>query len=152
MVAARQDHSTLWQLGPQQIQVAFDAGPVVCDAGLLLIRSLDRSLGVLDTLAQLLPDPRSPKFIRHSQRALLTQQVYQILAGYPDCNDAQLCRDDPLFQILADLAPDPQQPLACGSTLARFQYAYTRRQAEVPPEERSIEFPSTLDLRRAPRA
>ena len=65
-------------------------------------------------------------------RALLTQQVYQILAGYPDCNDAQLLRDDPLFQILADVAPDPDQPLASGSTLARFQYAFTRRQADRP--------------------
>lgn len=134
MVAARHDHSTLWQLGSQQLQVTFDAGPVVSDAGLLLVRALDRSLGVLDGLAQLLPDPRSPKFIRHSKRALLTQQVYQILAGYPDCNDAQLCRDDPLFQILADVAPDPEHPLASGSTLARFQYAYTRRQAVEPGE------------------
>ncbi len=134
MVAARLDHSTLWTLGSQQVQVAFDAGTLVADAGLLLVRSLERSLGILDELAELLPDPRSPKFIHHSKRVLLTQQVYQILAGYPDCNDAQLCRDDPLFQILADIAPDPDQPLASGSTMARFQYAYTRRQAVEPGE------------------
>jgi hypothetical protein len=134
MVAARLDHSTLFNVGSQQVRVAFDAGIIVSDAGLLLVRSLERSLGILDELAELLPDPRAPKFIHHSKRVLLTQQVYQYLAGYPDCNDAQLCRDDPLFQILADIAPDPAQPLACGSTLARFQYAYTRRQALEPGE------------------
>ena len=57
-------------------------------------------------------------------------------AGYPDGNDAQTLRDDPLFQILADVAPDAERPLASASTLTRFQYAYTRRQAELPPEER----------------
>ncbi len=135
MVAARLDHSTLFNLGSQQVQVVFDAGTIVADAGLLLVRQLERSLGILDDLAARLPDPRSPKFIHHSKRALLTQQVYQILAGCPDCNDAQVCRDDPLFQILADVAPDPEQPLASGSTLARFQYAYTRRQTvEGEPE------------------
>jgi hypothetical protein len=107
----------------------------VADAGLLQVRALERSLGILDDLAARLPDPRSPKFIHHSKRALLTQQVYQILAGCPDCNDAQRCRDDPLFQILAEVAVDPEQPLASGSTLARFQYAYTRREAvEDEPE------------------
>jgi hypothetical protein len=135
MVAASFDHFTLSNVASQPIQVVFDAGCIVADAGLLPVRVLERSLGILDDLAARLPDPRSPKFIHHSKRALLTQQVYQILAGRPDCNDAQLCRDDPLFQILADVAPDPERPLASGSTLARFQYAYTRRQAvEGEPE------------------
>src|SRR5262249_34486590 len=62
----------------------------------------------------------------------------QILAGYPDLHDADHLRDDPLLQILAGVVPDPLHPLASGSTLARFQYAYTRRQAERPPEERPV--------------
>ncbi len=41
-----------------------------------------------------------------------TQAVYQILAGYPDCNDAHPLRNDPLFQILAEVAPDADHPLA----------------------------------------
>lgn len=135
MVAASTDHFTLSNVVSQPIHIVFDAGRLVADAGLLQVRALERSLHILDDLAQRLPDPRSPHFIHHSKRALLTQQVYQILAGCPDCNDAQLCREDPLFQILADVAPDPEQPLASGSTLARFQYAYTRRQAaEGEPE------------------
>jgi len=131
-------HLTLWDLGPQQLQVTFDGGRIVADAGLLAVRALERPLRVIADLAQRLPDPRAPQFIHHSAEALLTQEVYQILAGYPDCNDAHELRHDPLFQILADVAPDAEQPLASGSTLARFQYAYTRRQAERPPEERSV--------------
>src|SRR5262249_9788790 len=59
-----------------------------------------------------------------------------ILADYADCNDADTLRTDPLFQILAGAEPGPDQPLACGSTLARFQYAFTRRQRHLPEEDR----------------
>jgi hypothetical protein len=145
MTAERQPHLTLWNLGSQPIHVAFDGGRVVSDAGLLAVRALERPLRVIADLAERLPDPRSPKFIHHSAEALLTQQVYQLLAGYPDGNDAQTLRDDPLFQILADVSPDAEQPLASASTLTRFQYAYTRRQAELPPEER----PALLEQRAA---
>src|SRR5437870_874466 len=70
--------------------------------------------------------------------ALLTQEVYALLAGYPDPNDADELRHDPLFQILTEVSPDAAQPRACGSTLARFSYAFTRRDAELPPEERAV--------------
>jgi hypothetical protein len=138
MVRQQQQHFILFPVGSQQIHVAFDGGRIVSDAGLLAVRALEKPLRVIADLAQRLPDPRSPKYIEHSAEALLTQAVYQILAGYPDCNDAQQLRDDPLFQILADVSPDADKPLASGSTLARFQYAYTRRQAERPLHERPV--------------
>jgi hypothetical protein len=129
---------TLWDLGPQQVTVDFDGGCLVTDAGLLALRALDKELGVIAELARRFPDPRSQKLVTHSCEAILTQQVYQILAGYADCNDAQQLRHDPLFQTLADVSPSAEQPLASGSTLARFQQAFTRRQAEVPPEQRDV--------------
>jgi hypothetical protein len=138
MVAQAQEHFTLWNLGPQQILVDFSGGRIVTDAGLLAVRALERPLRVIADLAPLLPDPRSPDFTRHSVEALLTQQVYSLLAGFPDHNDHDDLRDDPLFQILADVSPDAEQPLASGSTLARFLYAYTRREAELPLEERGV--------------
>jgi hypothetical protein len=131
-------HFTLWHIGPQQLHLSFDGGCIVSDAGLLAVRALERPLRVIADLAQRLPDPRSPKFTRHSTEAVLTQEVYQILAGYPDFNDSHDLRVDPLFQILADVAPRAEQPLASASTLKRFSYAFTRRQAELPPEERPV--------------
>lgn len=145
MANGREQHFTLWNVGSQQLHVTCDGGRIVSDAGLLAVRALEKPLRVIADLAQRLPDPRSPEHIEHSAEAILTQEIYQILAGYPDCNDAQDLRVDPLFQILADVAPDADQPLASGSTLARFQYAYTRRQAEQPREER----PVLLEMRAA---
>lgn len=138
MVSQPQQHFTLFPVGSQQVHVTFDGGRIVCDAGWLAVRALEKPLRVIADLAQRLPEPRSPKYIEHSAEALLTQAVYQILAGYPDGNDAQQLREEPLFQILADVAPDADNPLASGSTLARLQYAYTRRQAELPLEERPV--------------
>jgi len=129
---------TFWDIGRQQVTLDFDGGCVVTDAGLLPIRLLDRQLGVLADVAQRLPDPRAQKFVTHSREALLTQDVYQILAGYPDGNDAQALRDDLLFQTLVGVSPTEERRLASGSTLNRFHHAYTRRQSELPWEERPV--------------
>jgi hypothetical protein len=129
---------TFWDLDTQQVTVDFHGGRLVTNAGLLPLRMLDKELGVLRDIAARLPDPRAQKFVTHSREALLTQEVYQILAGYPDGNDAQELRDDPLFQTLVDVTPDAERPLASGSTLNRFHQAYTRRQAERPVAERPM--------------
>jgi hypothetical protein len=129
---------TFWEMGTQQVTVDFAGGRVVTDTGLLPIRLLDKELSVLATIAQRLPDPRAQKFVTHSREALLTQEVYQILAGYADGNDAQVVRRDPLFQTLVDVPPDDERLLASGSTVNRFHQAYTRRQAELPLEERPV--------------
>jgi len=138
MAQPRGPHFTPGNVGSQQLHVAFDGGRLVSDAGLLGVRALEKPLRVIADLAQRLPDPRSRKYVTHSAEAILTQAVYQILAGYPDFNDAQQLRADPLFQILADVSPDAERPLASPSTLARFQYAFTRRQARLPREERPV--------------
>jgi hypothetical protein len=127
---------TFPDLHRQPVTVAFDAPDIVSDTGLLTLRDLDQRLGYLADLARRLPDPRAQQFITHTKEQLLTQQVYQILADYPDCNDADSLRHDPLFQTLAGRDPNGEIPLASSSTLARFQYAFTRRQLELPPEDR----------------
>jgi hypothetical protein len=81
MVRQTQPYFTLFPVGSQQIHVDFDGGRIVSDAGLLAVRALEKPLRVIADLAQRLPDPRSPKYIEHSAQAILTQAVYQILAG-----------------------------------------------------------------------
>lgn len=136
----------LFAVGRQQVTMTFDGGDVVSDAGLLPVRHLDQELGILAEAARRLPDPRAELFVVHSAERLLTQQVYQILAGYPDGNDAQLLRDDPLFKTIAGLDPrEKEQSLASGSTINRFQHAFTRREAQKSIEERDV----IIEVRRA---
>src|SRR5512145_1125342 len=129
---------TFWKVGPQEVHVDFKGGRIVSDAGLLALRDFDKKIGFIAGLAQRWPDPRAQAYVEHSAETLLTQQVYQLLGGYPDWNDAQSLRDDPLFLTLVGVSPDEERSLASGSTLARFHHAYTRRDAELPPEERSV--------------
>lgn len=130
---------TFWKVEKQQVTVDFEGGQVVTDAGLLAVRQFDRKLGVLDELARRWPDPRDQAAVTYEAGQVLTQLVYQILAGYSDSNDANALRQDALFKTLLDLSPsDQEQTLASGSTLARFQYAYTRRQHQVPIQQRPV--------------
>ena len=139
MVVESAGYLNLGNVGRQQLLVDFQGGHLVSDAGLLAVRPPSNGpSAIIADLAALLPDPRSPLFIRHSVEDLLTQEVYSLLAGYPDHNDANQVRDDPLFQILADVNPTSDHRLASGSTLARFLYAYTRRQAQLPLAERDV--------------
>jgi hypothetical protein len=138
MATARLEQLTLWAIGQQEVTLANDGGRIVTDAGLLTVRDFEKRLRILHDVAQRLPDPRSQRFVSHKTEAVLTQQVYQILAGYDDYNDAQVLRDDPVLQAIVGVSPDDDQSLASGSTLARFQYAYTRREAEKPIEEREV--------------
>jgi len=140
------DQLELFEVGRQQVTMSFDGGSVVSDAGLLPIRELDQELGILAEAASRLPDPRSSLFVTHTAESILTQQVYQILAGYPDGNDAQLLRDDPLFKTIVGKDPrDQDASLASGSTINRFLHSFTRRECEKPIEDRDVIF----EVRRA---
>lgn len=137
---------TFWKIGKQEVTADFQGGEIVTDAGLLPIRHFERQLGILSGLAKRWPDPRSQNLVTYPSEQVLTQLVYQILAGYVDSNDANPLRHDALFKTLLDLpADEPERHLASGSTLARFHYAYTRRQHELPVEER----PAFLEQRQA---
>ena len=136
----------LFEVGRQQVTVDFEGGAVVSDAGLLPVAQLDHELGILAEAARRLPDPRAQWCVTHSAEQILRQQVFQMLAGYPDGNDAQLLRNDPLFKTIVGIDPRlDDRPLASGSTINRFQHAFTRREAEKPLDERDVIF----EVRRA---
>lgn len=134
------EQRVLFEVERREVTVVFDGGEVVTDTGLLAIRQLDLGLGVLAGAAARLPDPRDENSRQFSTEELLTQTVYQLLGGYFDCNDAQFLRNDSLLQVLVDRVPGTDESrLASGSTLARFRYAYTRREQQQPVDQRTIE-------------
>ena len=117
---AENGQRVLFRVERRDVTIDFEGGDIVTDTGLLAVRKLDRELGVLAEAAARLPDPRSQLYVVHDAERLLTQQVYQLLGGYFDANDAKFLRTDPLFQTVVDQCPDPERPLASNSTLSRF--------------------------------
>jgi hypothetical protein len=147
-------------LGARRLDADFSGGALTTDAGALLLREADRRLGLIDALDRCLPDPRDPDLLTHPQRALLTQRIFGLAAGYEDLNDHQHLRHDPLWQALADYDPNADQPLASAPTLCRLEnragHAALVRMAGVlleqflashgtPPECLILDFDATDD-------
>jgi hypothetical protein len=85
-----------------KLAVDFAGGEITSDAGLLLLRDFDETLGLTDAAAVCLDDDeRDSRYVTHAGPALLRQRLYQIVAGYADANDATLLRHDATFQIVA---------------------------------------------------
>lgn len=144
----------------QQVVADFDGGRLTTDAGVLLLREVDRRIGLLDAINDCIPDPRDPRFTIHEQREMLAQRIFSLALGYEDLNDQQTLRDDPALQIAAQKAPDPDDPLASPSTLCRLENRVARKALvkmsqvlveqflaahRTPPREIILDFDATDD-------
>ncbi len=115
----------VWQksfdfLGTQPIVVEPSAGQLTSDAGLLPIRQFDEQIGLTEQFAGALDDRRHEPFVDHSFLQMVRMRVFGILAGYPDQNDHDLLRSDPVFKLIAGRTPEDRD-LASQPTLSRFE-------------------------------
>lgn len=109
-----------------RVVLDFEGGALSSDAGLIVLRELDERLGLTRGLGQCLGDSRDSRYVRHSVGELTRQRIYQIAAGYEDAVDANLLRQDPMFQLLVH--PErPAEPLASQPTLSRQENRATWR-------------------------
>lgn len=100
-----------------QVQAEFTGGDITSDGGVLLLRQVDKRLGLLAAVDRVLPDPRDPRLIAHSQLSLLRQRVYGLCLGYEDLNDHTTLRTDVALQT----ALERTAPLASAATLCRLE-------------------------------
>ncbi len=113
------------RVGRRVIEADFSGGDLSSDGGLLLLRQVDRRLGLSRAAAAALPEPRDPERIRHGLREMLAQRVYGLCCGYEDLNDHQALRRDVLMQTAVGRA----EPLASAPTFSRLENRATRAQA-----------------------
>ena len=66
------------------------------------MREMDQRFNPLGGVESLIDDPRSPRHTDHSLLQLVRQRVYQVAAGYEDCNDADRLRVDPALRLVAN--------------------------------------------------
>ena len=145
------------KLGRRKVDVRFDGGDVTSDGGLLLLRQVERRLGLLKAVARVLPDPRNPVFVQHTTEQLLRQRVFGWCQGYEDLNDHDQLRDDVAMQT----AVGKDQAAASSPTLCRFENRADRKAAiamqqilvdqfiasfKKAPEELVLDFDATDDL------
>ena len=151
-------------VGRKKIVAEFTGGDLTSDGGLVLLREVDRRIGLVDALNAAVRDPRDPDRIEHDQRTLLAQRLFAVAAGYEDLNDHAGLRTDPLWQTLADrrLKPGQQEddPLGSAPTLCRLENRVTHKDLgrlaavlveqfiashATPPTELVLDFDATDD-------
>jgi hypothetical protein len=98
------------------------------DFGALLLRGVDRQIGLTERLAAATHDRRHQSYIDHPLRDRLAQRIYQMASGYADANDANSLRHDPLFKLGVDRLPlDPAQDFASAPTFSRLEHQRDRK-------------------------
>ncbi len=81
------------------IMVDFQGAKITSDTGFLLLREIDERFGILGPIGSELEDTRSWVHSKHTQVQMVQQRIYQIAAGYEDCNDADFMRIDPALRL-----------------------------------------------------
>src|SRR5258705_6987741 len=91
--------------------------------GAVLLKAVDRQLGVTAAVARCLRDRRQPGKVQHDRLALVRQRLFGLVLGYADCNDAARLGDDAMHKLLLDRDPLTGPALASQATLSRFENA-----------------------------
>lgn len=102
-------------------KIAFtnEGASISSDAGLLLLRELDKKLNFSKKIASCIPDTRDKSRVTHSLETLVRQRIYALSMGYEDYNDHDEIRKDVLMQS----AVDQDDILAGKSTICRLEQA-----------------------------
>jgi hypothetical protein len=105
----------------KKVNVGFDGGLMSSDAGVLLLREVERRLGLAARLAACIPDRRDPERISHGLDEMLRLRMFAIAAGYEDADDCDSLRDDPVFKMAVGRCPESGEALCSQPTMSRLE-------------------------------
>jgi len=111
----------LFPISDKPVALSFTGDQISSDGGLLLLREVESQLGLIDRISSCVTDDRDQRYIDHTIKEMLIQRVFQIAAGYEDCNDCDDLRDDMVFKMCAGRLPQSGQELASQPTMSRLE-------------------------------
>jgi len=110
------------EISGKVVHVNFNGGNISSDSGVVMLHEFIDGLGVIEKVAELLPDDRHQSYVKHTTERLLRQRVLQIIAGYEDGNDYDALRHGPTSRIACGKKPEIDGPWATQSTMFRFEH------------------------------
>ena len=72
-------------VGNKELRARFDGGRLSSDGGVLVLRGIERRLGIAERLASRLTDERDPTSTSHSYADMIRARLFAIACGYEDC-------------------------------------------------------------------
>src|SRR5438876_10764387 len=106
-------------LKQREIRAQFDGGAITSDGGGLLLREVEKRIGMLRQFAACFTDYRNAALSEHTVEALVAQRVYGLALGYEGLNDHEELRNDPLLAVRVEKSDPSQETLAGQRTLNR---------------------------------
>ena len=114
----------------------FDGGPITWTAGALLLRAVDRSIGLSTGWPSASRITVMPVLTEHSIRTLVAQRSMGIALGHEDLNDHDGLRDDPLLALLSSkLEGRPETRYSCHVPSFQGPWKQDRRPRRDDPGE-----------------
>jgi hypothetical protein len=104
----------------------FEGGATSSDGGVLLLRQIEREVGVISSLVDSMHDARHASYIEHQMSDLMRQRVFQIACGYPEAVASNALRDDPGMKCGCGRLPFSEAALASQSTMSRLENSVSR--------------------------
>jgi hypothetical protein len=89
---------------------------------------IERRLGIAETLAGLIADPRNPLLVTHGVDDILRARILAIACGYEDADDLDHLRTDPGLKLACGRLPDSGDDLCSQPTVSRWENAPTLRE------------------------
>ena len=96
----------------KKVEADFDGDRLTSDGGVVHLRAVDKSIGLIERLCDCISDDRHQSYVDHSLCDLRRQRVYQIALGYEDANDCDSLRSDPAMKMACDRLPVTGDDLA----------------------------------------
>ncbi len=103
------------------LEVKFSGVDLSSDGGLLLVKQAQENLKVCEGIANCLDEKRQLHKVVHPLLQLISQRVYQIVAGYEDVNDSNYLRHDPIFKTICGKTPLIGQELLASQPTINLQ-------------------------------
>ena len=110
------------------VSVSFSKDHLSSDGGSILLKAVDQKLSITRTVAETFVDRRQPEKVHHEILDLTRQRIFSLASGYPDCNDAERLKQDPVLKFMCDRDPITGEDLGSQPTLSRFENSATRFQ------------------------
>src|SRR5260370_28942710 len=105
----------------KKLSVGFDGGQLSSNAGVLVLRGVEKKLGLAARPAACIHDRRKPERIEHPLEEMLQLRMFAIATGYEDADDCDTLRDDPIFKMAVGHAPESGDPLCSQPTMSRLE-------------------------------